>query len=252
VTGELDGRRVVVTGAASGIGRAIAGVLAREGAVLELLDRDETGLAAATADLVERGARAEGHALDLGDEAQVAAVAEAIGARGPTEVLVNQAGIIRRGDVRRQTLVQWEEIQRSNVTSMFLMTRALLPGMIDAGGGVVVNCSSGAAFESGRDLAAYSASKGAVVAFTRSLAVDYGPVVRANAVCPGLIDTPGAYVDADERMRQDRLAAALRTPLQRMGTPEEIAEAVLFLASDRSSFCSGIALMVDGGKLAGA
>ncbi|MFT4284455.1 MAG: SDR family oxidoreductase, partial [Protaetiibacter sp.] len=193
-----------------------------------------------------------GFALDLGDEAAVDGLRDALAPDGPVDVLVNQAGIIRRGDVTTMPFAAWEEIQRTNVASMFLMCRALIPGMLEAGAGVIVNCSSGAAFESGRSLAAYSASKGAVVAFTRSLCVDYGPVIRANAVCPGLIETPGAYLDADDRMRQDRHAAALRTPLQRMGRPDEVADAVLFLASRRSGFCSGSALMVDGGKLAGA
>lgn len=257
---EFAGKRVLVTGAASGIGRAIASAFAAEGAELLLVDIDARGLAvvvaeakaAAVAALGEQSASPQGFPADLADEAAVERLRVDITADGPIDVLVNQAGIIRRGDIVSQDLAQWELIQRTNVASMFLMCRAFIPGMLEAGVGVIVNCSSGAAFESGKGLAAYSTSKGAVVAFTRSLTVDYGPSIRVNAVCPGLIETPGAYVDADEKMRQDRHAAALRTPLARMGRPDEVADAVLFLSSQRSSFCSGTALMVDGGKLAGA
>ncbi|HTL40933.1 MAG TPA: SDR family NAD(P)-dependent oxidoreductase [Pseudolysinimonas sp.] len=249
MSGELSGKRVLVTGAASGIGRAIADRFAEEGASLILVDVDGAGLDAAVLAARASGADTVGHVTDLADEDAVAALAADVGV---IDVLVNQAGIIRRGDVRTQSFADFERIQRVNVASMFLTARAFVPGMIEKGAGVIVNCSSGAAFESGRGLAAYSASKGAVVAFTRALAVDFAPTVRVNAVCPGLIDTPGAYVDADDQMREDREAAARRTPLARMGTPAEVADAVLFLASDRSSFCTGIALMVDGGKLAGA
>ncbi|GAA1859741.1 SDR family NAD(P)-dependent oxidoreductase [Microbacterium koreense] len=250
--GEFEGKRVLVTGAASGIGQAIAAAFASEGAELILVDLDADSLARVSGELRAGGHAVESHVVDLGDEDAVAGLAAVVERSNALDVLVNQAGIIRRGEVTTQRFDEWELIQRANVSSMFLTCRVFLPGMIAAGGGVVVNCSSGAAFESGKGLAAYSASKGAVVAFTRSLAVDYAPTVRVNAVCPGLIETPGAYVDANEQMRQDRHAAALRTPLQRMGTPAEVADAVVFLSSRRSAFCTGTALMVDGGKLAGA
>jgi len=252
---EFASTRVLVTGAGSGIGRAITLAFAAEGADLVLVDIDADGLDRVVAEAhgaqVDGVGSVRGELVDVSDELAVGRLRDRLADRR-VDVLVNQAGIIRRGDVVTQELAQWEQVQRTNVSSMFLMCRAILPGMLDAGGGVIVNCSSGAAFESGRGLAAYSASKGAVVALTRSLAVDHGPSVRVNAVCPGLIDTPGAYVDADDRMRHDRLAAAERTPLGRMGRADEVADAVLFLASRRSSFCSGTALMVDGGKLAGA
>lgn len=247
--GEFDGRLVVVTGAGSGIGAAIARAFASAGAVVAAVDIDGDSLSG----VVDSSAgRVVPFAADVSDEDAVSRLRDDIAALGPVHSLVNQAGIIRRAVLTEMEFDQWETIQRVNVSSMFLMTRAFIPGILAAGGGSIVNCSSGAAFESGRDLAAYSASKGAVIALTRSLAVDYGPTIRVNAVCPGLVDTPGAYVGADDQVRASRQAAAERTPLQRMGTPEEVAEVVVFLASDRASFCSGSAVMVDGGKLAGA
>jgi NAD(P)-dependent dehydrogenase (short-subunit alcohol dehydrogenase family) len=248
---EFEGRLVAVTGAASGIGRAIALRFAAEGATVAAIDRDERGLASVVAEL-EVMSSAIALPVDLSAEDEVAEMGRVLAERGPVASLVNQAGIIRRGDIRTMTLAEWETIHAVNVTSMFLVCRAVVPGMLEAGGGTIVNCASGAAFSSGRSLAAYTASKGAVLALTRSLAVDFAPTIRANAVCPGLIETPGAYLDTTDEMAASRREAATRTPLARMGTADEVAEAVLFFASRRSSYCSGSALVVDGGKLASA
>jgi NAD(P)-dependent dehydrogenase (short-subunit alcohol dehydrogenase family) len=250
---EFDGELVVVTGAASGIGEAIALRFAQEGAAVALVDINAGGLQRVADRITELPAgRCLTFVADVSDERAVYDLVDAVAAHGRVSVLVNQAGIIRRADGVDMPLELWDQVQRTNVTSMFLMCRSFIPRMLADGGGAIVNCSSGAAFESGRDLAAYSASKAAVVAFTRSLAVDYGPTIRSNAVCPGLIETPGAYFDANDTVAQARREAALRVPLARMGMPDEVAEVVVFLASQRARYCSGAAIMVDGGKLAAA
>lgn len=241
--GELAGQVAVVTGAASGIGAATVDVFVREGARVAALDLAADRITPSPAVLPVR--------CDVAEEDQVAAALATVDAElGPVDVLVNQAGIVPRGPLREITVAEWDRTMAVNVRSMFLTCRALLPGMVARGRGAVVNCASGAAFTAGRDLAAYTASKGAVLALTRALAVDSAPAVRVNAVCPGLIDTPGPLVGQPPELDASRRRAAAATPLGRLGTPEEVAEAILFLASPRSSFASGSALVLDGGKLA--
>jgi meso-butanediol dehydrogenase / (S,S)-butanediol dehydrogenase / diacetyl reductase len=168
--------------------------------------------------------------------------------------LVNQAGIIWRGPLHEMKLADWVRVQSVNVTGTFLFCRTFVPAMLDNGGGVIINVASGAAFSAGRNLAAYTCSKGAVLALTRALAVDYAPYIRANALCPGLIDTPGSYRFTGGPSTSDlvaaRRASAEKVPLARYGTSEEVADAAVFLASDESAFCTGSSLVVDGGKLA--
>lgn len=236
MSGELAGKVAVVTGAASGIGAATTALFAAEGATVLALDVAEVGPAPGV-----RPVR-----CDVSDEDQVAA---ALGRIGPVDVLVNQAGIVPRGPLVELSVADWDRTMAVNVRSMFLTCRALLPGMAGRGG-AVVNCASGAAFTAGRELAAYTASKGAVLALTRALAVDHAPAVRVNAVCPGLIDTPGPLAGQDPGLDGRRRDAAARTPLARLGTPDEVAQAILWLASPRSSFATGSALVLDGGKLA--
>ena len=241
MSGELAGRVAVVTGAASGIGAATVELFVREGARVAALD--VAGIPPSAGVLPVR--------CDVAEEDEVAAALATVAAElGPVDVLVNQAGIIPRGPLSALTVAEWDRTMAVNVRSMFLTCRALVPGMVAAGGGVVVNCASGAAFTAGRELPVYTASKGAVLAFTRALAVDSAPAVRVNAVCPGLIDTPGPLAGQPPALDAGRRRAAAATPLGRLGTPEEVAEAILFLASPRSSFATGSALVLDGGKLA--
>lgn len=239
--GELAGQVAVVTGAASGIGAATVELFVREGARVAALD--VAAIPPAPGVLPLR--------CDVAEEDQVAAALATVAAGlGPVDVLVNQAGIVPRGPLHALTVAEWDRTMAVNVRSMFLTCRALLPGMVARGRGVVVNCASGASFTAGRDLAVYTASKGAVLALTRALAVDSAPAVRVNAVCPGLIDTPGPLAGQPPELAAGRRRAAAATPLGRLGTPAEVAQAILFLASPRSSFATGSALVLDGGKLA--
>ena len=243
MTGQLAGRVAVVTGAASGIGAATAALFAAEGARVAALDLHPERVAAGPAVLPV--------GCDVAEEDRVAAALAVVADRlGPLDVLVNKAGVVPRGPLEATTVADWDRTMAANVRSMFLTCRALLPAMAWRGAGAVANCASGAAFTAGRELAAYTASKGAVLALTRALAVDYGPAVWVNAVCPGLIDTPGPLLGQAPELAGQRRAAAGRTPLGRLGTPDEVARAILFLASDAASFATGSALVLDGGKLA--
>lgn len=243
MTGELAGRVALVTGAASGIGAATARLLAAEGALVAAVDL-HAGRIARTDRLLPIG-------CDVAEADQVERALATVSAElGQVDVLVNQAGIIPRGPLHELTVSEWDRTMAVNVRSVFLTCRVVLPEMVRRGGGVVVNCSSAAAFTAGRDLGVYTATKGAVLALTRSLAVDYAPTVRVNAVCPGLIDTPGPLAGQDPGLAERRRVSAEATPLARLGSAEEIAQAILFLASPQSSFATGSALVIDGGKLA--
>jgi len=241
--GELAGLVAVVTGAASGIGAATAALFVAEGARVAALDLRADQVARTGAVLPVR--------CDVAEEDEVAAALATVAAElGPVDVLVNQAGVVPRGPLHALSVADWDRTMAVNVRSMFLTCRAVLPDMVRRGGGAVVNCASGASFTAGRELGAYTASKGAVLALTRALAVDYAPTVRVNAVCPGLVDTPGPLLSQDPGLDGRRREAAARTPLGRLGTPGEVAQGILFLASPRSSFATGSALVLDGGKLA--
>ena len=239
-------RVALVTGAAGGIGSAIAARLAREGFLVACSD-----LAAADA---ERAASeipgARGFGCDLRSEAAVDGLRDAVTAElGAPWLLVNAAGVFFEHEVTELSLQRWDLVMDVNARGTFLTCRALLPAMQEAGSGCIVNIASTAGLSGGHTRAAYNASKGAVVMFTRSLAIDWGPRgVRVNCVAPGLIDTPMA-----DWIRLDavRLAAFERSiPAGRIGTPEDVADAVAYLASDGASYLHGSTLVVDGGVTA--
>jgi len=251
----LAGRAALVTGAASGIGRAIAERLARAGAAVVAFDQDEAGVDR----LVQAVGAAGGRALAaVGDVARAddAARAVAMGrdAFGRLDILVNNAGIIRRATVVEMDEADWDRVMAVNVRSVYLFSRAAVPLMAATGGGVIVNVSSGWGLVGGRRAAAYCASKGAVVQLTRAMALDHAAEgVRVCAVCPGDTDTAMLREEAGQlgASAADFLADAARRPLGRIGRPEDVAEAVLYLASDAASFVTGTTLVVDGGGLAG-
>ncbi|MEV6647735.1 SDR family NAD(P)-dependent oxidoreductase [Amycolatopsis sp. NPDC051371] len=233
---RLEGRRIVVTGAAAGIGRAVAHRFAHEGATLALFDRDADGLAATAADT---GATA--FPLDITDEEDVAlAAGRAASALGGIDGVVNSAGIMYRGLVGDVPAEDWRRVLDVNLTGTYLVTRACLPWLQQAPGSTVVNMASGQGLlPNSPGYTAYAASKGGIVALTRALAAELAPGVRVNSVCPGMVDTAMADGHRDN---------AVHYALKRLADPSEIAQVILFLTSDESSYVTGAALAADGGR----
>lgn len=246
-TDLFAGRRVLVTGAAGGIGLATARLFGRLGARLVLLDRDSDELAAARNALAATGAEASTHLCDLGQAEDVARCAADLAADGPVSALVNCAGVFVRAPLEAPDAVsRWDATLGVNVRGAFLMARACLQ-MLRATGGTITNVSSVRAVTAAENAVAYTASKGALNALTVALAHALGPDgIRVNAVAPGDVATP---MNSGQDARTDALLT--RSALKRMGTPDEIAAAIVFLASPLSSFTTGSVLTVDGGFLAG-
>jgi NAD(P)-dependent dehydrogenase (short-subunit alcohol dehydrogenase family) len=234
---SFAGKRAFVTGAGSGIGAAVARRLAADGAELVLAD-----LALEPVQALAREIGGTPVQLDVREEDQVAAAVDEL------DVLVNVAGIGSTTSAPDTTLAVWEDVFAVNARGTFLCCKHAIPGMTARGGGSIVNVASVAALVGLRNRAAYCASKGAVVALTRALAVDHvGEGIRVNAVCPGTVDSPWVrrlVEDAGESL--DALRA--RQPLGRLGLPEEIADAVAYLAA--SEFTTGSVLVIDGGLTA--
>ena len=173
---------------------------------------------------------------------------------GGLEILCNNAGIIRRATVLDTSEEEWDQVMAVNVKSIFLFSKYVIPFMAQVGGGVIINTASGWGLVGGRRAAAYCASKGAVVLLTKAMALDHGEQnIRVNCICPGDTDTPMLRHEARQLGESDErfLAEAAQRPLQRIGQPEDIAQAALYLASDAASFVTGTTLVVDGGGLAG-
>jgi 2-keto-3-deoxy-L-fuconate dehydrogenase len=236
---EFENRIAVVTGGGSGIGRAVALRLAGGGAAVTIANRsEETGRAVAD----ESGGRFV--KTDVADEASVHALFEAVGAE--LHVLVNCAGVLVTTELTPDIAVEdWDRAFAVNARGTFLTCKHALPRM--RRGAAIVNVASVAGMVGVAGRAAYGASKGAVIAFTRALAIDHvGDGVRVNCVCPGTIDSPWIDRVVDE-LGESRDKLIARQPLGRLGTPEEIAEAVAYLASDRAAFATGSQLVVDGG-----
>jgi NAD(P)-dependent dehydrogenase (short-subunit alcohol dehydrogenase family) len=173
---------------------------------------------------------------------------------GKISVLFNNVGIIRRASVVDTTEEEWDRVMDTNVKSVFIFSKYVIPVMTEAGSGVIINTASGWGIMGGQKAASYCASKGAVVLLTKAMALDHGPQnIRVNCICPGDTETPLLISEARQLgiPREEFLEEAKQRPLQRIGRPEEIANAVLFLASDAASYVTGTALVVDGGGLAG-
>jgi len=252
---DLAGKRALITGGASGVGRATALLFARQGAAVSVVDIDQAGGQAAVQAILEAGGRAVFLRCDVAVAADCRrAVQQTVDRLGGLDILFNNAGIIRRATVLGTTEEEWDRVMAVNVKSIFLLSRYAIPVMAQAGGGVIVNTASGWGLVGGRNAASYCASKGAVVNMTRAMALDHGEQnIRVNSVCPGDIDTPMLQSEAQQldQSPEQFLAQAADRPLMRVGRPEDIAQAVLYLASDASSFVTGSTLVVDGGGLAG-
>lgn len=260
MTARLAGRRAIVTGGGSGIGRASALRLAREGALVFVTDVRE-GLAESTAsDIREAGGRAESARCDVASEDDVAKVTTAAAqAFGGLDVLVAAAGIATQGLIHELSLEDWELVLRVNLTGMFLAAKHVVPHMISAGGGSIVTIGSVSSviIGAGGSAASYKAAKGGVLQLTRALAVDYAANdVRANCVCPGAVATNLGRHSTELRPLLTTGSASPATkitiepPMPRRAAPAEIASVVAFLVSDEASFMTGSAVMVDGGYTA--
>ena len=249
----LMGKGVLVTGATSGIGSQCARAFAREGARLVLTGRSAERGEAIAAEL------ADGSAAFVRSELGTPAAADALVANcverlGSLDVLVNSAGVIHHRNVPETSDEQWEETIAVNLSAVFYLSRAAVREMVPAGGGVIVNIASTWGIVAGENVAAYCASKGAVIALTRAMAADHAREnVRVNAVCPGAVDTPMLVQEAEQvgmSAEQGRRVWAQDAPNRRLASAEEIADAVVFLASERARHIHGIALPVDGGATA--
>jgi NAD(P)-dependent dehydrogenase (short-subunit alcohol dehydrogenase family) len=253
---QLDGKIALVTGAASGIGRATALLFAREGASVVLADVNESAGRAAATEITQHGGRAISEPADVTRAEDCQRVVErAVRDFGGIHILFNNAGIIRRATVVELSETDWDRVMAVNVKSIFLMSRQVIPFMAAAGGGSIINTASGWGLAGGPRAAVYCASKGAVVLLTKAMAIDHGPQnIRVNCICPGDTDTAMLRNEAQQLGEADDkfLAEATKRPLGRVGKPDEIAQAALYLASDAASFVTGTALVVDGGGLAGS
>ena len=252
---RLANQVALITGGTSGIGRATALLFAREGARVSITGRDESRGREVMQGIEQVG----GEALFTAGDVRVAAdcervVQSTLEAFGRVDLLFNNAGVYYPSTILGCSEEEWDTTIDVSLKGTFLMSNLVLPSMIEQGRGVIINNSSGWGVSGGQNAASYCAAKGGVVLLTKAMAIDHGSQgIRVNCICPGDVDTPMLVEDARQQGMtwEDYLEQASDRPLERIGKPEEIASAALFLASDDSSFMTGATLVVDGGGTAG-
>jgi len=252
---QLQNKHALITGAASGIGRATAFLFAVEGASISVVDLDIDGGRNVVDEINKKGGKAIFVHCDVSKASDCKhAVQETVEKFGGIEILFNNAGVIRRATVLDTTEAEWDLVMDVNLKSIYLFSKFAIPHIAKAGGGSIVNMSSGWGLRGGRKAVSYCAAKGAVINMTRAMALDHaGDNIRVNCLCPGDVDTAMLRNEARQlgQSEVDFMLDAAYRPLGRIGSPEEIAQAVLYLVSDVSSYITGTALVIDGGGLAG-
>lgn len=252
---RLKDRVALITGGTSGIGTATAVRFAREGAALAITGRNTERGEQVAAEINKNGGEAIFIRSDvcLADDCRDA-VDRTLDRFGKIDVLFNNAGVFHPKTIPECTEEEWDETIDSSLKGAFLMSKFVLPSMIERGSGSIIHTSSGWGVLGGDKAAAYCAAKGGLIVMAKAMAIDHGPDgIRVNCVCPGDVLTPMLHDDAEKRGMSwdDYASGAVGRPLGRIGTVDEIADAVLFLASDESSFVTGESLVVDGGGVAG-
>lgn len=253
--GILNGKVALITGAASGIGRATAILFAQEGATVSIVDINEIEGQKTVQTIVENGGRAIFVHCDVSktENCQQAAQ-QTLNEFRRVDILFNNVGVLHRTSVLETSEEEWDLVHAINLKAAFLFSKYLIPSMIENGGSAIVNSGSGWSFVGGDQAVTYCVTKSAIVNFTRCLAIEHGKHnIRANCICPG--DTNTNLIREESRQlginhEQAMIESAARRPLRRIGEPEDIAQAVLYLVSDASSYMTGTTMIVDGGGLA--
>ena len=251
---SLQGRVAVITGGASGIGLGVASRLAEAGAYVALLDIDDEGGRKAFRSLEKRGLHASYFHCDVTSDADCGQVAEQIISNfGKIDILFNNAGVAIRKNTVELAEEEWDLALNVLLKGTYLLSRHVIPHMIAGGGGSIINTGSGWSLKGGPDAVSYCAAKGGVLNLTRAMAIDHGRHnIRVNCVCPGDIDTPMLRSECEQlgENPEEFMRGAADRPISRVGTPADVANAVLFFACDMSTWVTGASLVVDGGGLA--